>query len=112
MFQGGILHSWKKKSVVALDKSFFDTLPHLKEVPKADAEIAWLVYDLQLVGESGQERFKLVKIDEVFTEFESALLSLTTPIPGKLTDFVTLLQEKLDEQLESPPTNKIIERPF
>jgi hypothetical protein len=112
LFKGGILHSWKKKSAVAIDKSFFDTLPRLKAVPKADAEIAWLVYDLQLIGEGGQERFKLVKINEVFTEFEPALLSLTTPIPGKLTDFVTLLQEKLDEQLESPPTNKTIERPF
>lgn len=112
LFKGGILHSWKKKSAVALNKSFFDTLPQLKAVPKSYAEIAWLVYDLQLVEEGGQERFKLVKIDEVFTEFEPALLSLTTPIPGKLTDFVTLLQEKLDEQLESPPTNKTIERPF
>jgi len=112
LFKGGILHSWKKKTAVALNKSFFDTLPRLKQVQKADADIAWLIYDLQLVKENGQERYKLIKADEVFTEFEPALLSITTSVPGNLTDFVTLLQEKLDEQLENPPINKTIERPF
>lgn len=112
LFKGGILHSWKKKTAVALNKSFFDTLPRLKQAQREDADIAWLIYDLQLAGESGQERYELAKVDEVFTEFEPALLSITTPIPGDLTDFVTLLQEKLDEQLESSPTNKTIERPF
>jgi hypothetical protein len=51
-------------------------------------------------------------VDEVFTEFEPALLSITTPSPGKVEDFIKLLQEKFDEQLETPPVNKIIERPF
>jgi len=51
-------------------------------------------------------------VGEVFTKFESALLSITTPSPGKVEDFIKLLQEKLDEQLETPPTNKTIERPF
>jgi hypothetical protein len=44
-------------------------------------------------------------VDEVFTEFEPALLSITTPLPGRMEDFINLLQEKLDEQLETPPTN-------
>ena len=60
----------------------------------------------------GQERYKLTKIDEVFTEFEPALLSITTPVPGNMDDFMKLLQERLDEQLETPPTNKTIEKPF
>ena len=34
LFKGGILNSWRKKSAVALDKSF-DTLPRLTEVPKS-----------------------------------------------------------------------------
>jgi hypothetical protein len=29
-----------------------------------------------------------------------------------MDDFVKLLQERLDEQLETPPNNKIIEKPF
>ena len=114
LFKGGILHSWGKKSAVALSKGFFDTLPPLKRVSPKTADIAWLIYDLKLVSGRDKEhsRFTLQKIDEVFTEFEPALLSITTPSPGKVEDFVKLLQEKLDEQLETPPVNKTIEKPF
>lgn len=112
LFKGGILHSWQKKTVVALNKSFFETLPPLKKVSRSKAEIAWFIYDLKLVKEGGQDRYKLTKIDEVFTEFQPALLSITTAIPGNVDDFIKLLQEKLDEQLETPPINKTIERPF
>jgi hypothetical protein len=37
---------------------------------------------------------------------------ITTPRPGKIKEFMNLLQEKLDEQLETPPNNKTIERVF
>jgi len=114
LFKGGILHRWQKKIAVAINKGFFDTLPKLKRVPKANADIAWLIYDLELIKEKGQEtgRYSLKKVDEVFTEFEPALLSITTAAPGKIEDFVKLLQEKLDEQLETPPVNKTMEKPF
>jgi hypothetical protein len=112
LFKGGILNSWRKKSAVALNKSFFDTLPRLTQAPKDKADIAWLIYDLQLTTIDGCQRYKLTKIDEVFTEFAPALLSITTPVPGKVDDFVKLLQERLDEQLETPPNNKTIEKPF
>ncbi len=112
LFKGGILNSWNKKSAVALNKSFFETLPPLTRVHKNKADIAWLIYDFELTNIEGQERYKLTKVDEVFTEFEPALLSLTTPVPGKIDDFMRLLQDRLDEQLETPPTNKTIERPF
>jgi hypothetical protein len=112
LFKGGILHSWQKKMAVALNKSFFDTLPSLRTVSKSKADIAWLIYDLEMIKEDAQDRYKLTKIDEVFTEFTPALMSITTPVPGNIDDFVRLLQEKLDEQLETPPTNKTIERPF
>jgi hypothetical protein len=76
--------------------------------------MAWLIYDLELIKEKGDVpgKFSLKKVDEVFTEFEPALLSITTPSPGRIDDFMKLLQEKLDEQLETPPANKTIERPF
>lgn len=114
LFKGGILHSWGKKTAVALNKGFFATLPKLEQVPKSDADIAWLIYDLEMIKEKGQKsgRYSLKKVDEVFTKFEPALLSITTPSPGKVEDFIKLLQEKLDEQLETPPVNKTIERPF
>jgi hypothetical protein len=110
LFKGGIMHNWERKIAVALNKGFFDTLPPLKRVPKSKADIAWLIYDLVL--SKGTGRYTLKKVDEVFTEFEPALLSITTSSPGKIEDFMKLLQEKLDEKLETPPVNKTIEKPF
>jgi hypothetical protein len=114
LFKGGILHGWRKKIAVALNKSFFDTLPNLKPVSKSEADIAWLIYDLELTKDRKQEvgQYSLKKVDELFTEFESSLVSITTPSPGKIEDFIRLLQEKLDEHLETPPVTKTIEKPF
>ncbi|MBW2003560.1 MAG: hypothetical protein JRI72_02955 [Deltaproteobacteria bacterium] len=114
LFKGGILHSWQRKIAVALNKSFFATLPRFKQVSKTDADIAWFIYDLELKTEKGEEsgKYSLKKVDKIFTEFEAALFSITTPSPGKVEDFIKLLQEKLDEQLETPPVNETIERPF
>jgi hypothetical protein len=53
VYKGGILHAWRKKIAVALNESFFATLPLLKQVPKRDADIAWLIYDLELRAEEG-----------------------------------------------------------
>jgi len=114
LFKGGILHSWQKKIAVALNKSFFATLPRLKKVSKSKADIAWLIYDMEVIEgkDHGAGRYSLKKVDEVFTEFEPALLSITTASPGKVEDFIKLLQEKLDDQIETPPINKTIEKPF
>lgn len=114
LFKGGILNKWSKKIAVALSKGFFDTLPTMKRVSKKDADIVWLIYDLEPVEGKKQNhaQFTLRKVDEVFTEFEPALLSITTASPGNMEDFLKLLQEKLDEQMETPPVNKTIEKPF
>ena len=114
LFKGGILHNWKKKIAVAMNKNFFATLPKFKKVSKSKADIAWFIYDLELIKDKGQktEKYTLKKVDEVFTEFEPALMSITTSSPGKVEDFMNLLQEKLDDQIETPPVNKTIERPF
>ncbi len=95
LYKGGILRSWQKKIAVALQKSFFDTLPPLNSVPKEEAELAWLIYDLEL----RDGRYQLDMVKEVFTKFESTLLSMTTPAPGKSEDFVRFLQAKIDENL-------------
>jgi len=109
VYKGGILRAWGKKIAVALNKSFFDTLPPLKPVPKQEADMAWLIYDLVLQERDGERRYYLTKVSEVFTEFRPALTSITTPYPGDVEDFIQFLQEKLDEQLETPPTNQTID---
>jgi hypothetical protein len=112
LFKSGILHSWKKKTAVALSKDFFDTLPPLKRISKDEADIAWLIYDLRLVDHGGQERYALKNVEEVYTQFETSLKSITTPLSGKVDDFMKRLQDKLDEHLETAPVNNTIEKVF
>ncbi len=76
---------WRRKCAVASNKSFYDTLPRLTEAPKGKAEHVRLIYDLRLATVDGQQRCKLTKIDEVFTELEPVFPSITTPVPGKMT---------------------------
>ena len=47
LYKGGIFQSWKKKQTVALQKSFFDTLPSLPTTSKSKADIAWFLYDFE-----------------------------------------------------------------
>ncbi len=94
---------------VALDSSFFNTLPDLKEVEKEEAEIAWLVYDLNKIRNS--QRYSLEKTTVVYTRFADSLNAITQPKVGNLSQFMGLLQSKVDEKLELAPINKTIEFP-
>lgn len=109
LFKGGIINAWKKKSAVALDLAFFKTLPTLEEVDKSKAEMAWFVYDLVL--DSKTNRNVLTRVKAVYTRFSDTLRQITVAKPGKVKDFVQVLQEKLDEKLDNstPPTNVTLE---
>jgi Restriction endonuclease NotI len=111
IFKGGIINAWKKKTAVALNKGFFNTLPKLPEVRKEEADIAWLIYDLKPPKAQG-EHYELFRDRTAYTRFESALNQITKSRPGKMEDFVRQLQEKVDEKLETPPINRILENPF
>ena len=103
-FKGGILHAWKKKMAVALDHSFFNTLPALEEVAKSEAEVAWLVYALVL--DLAAPRYNLTKTRVVYTKFSEALNTITRPRVGRVENFVKLLQSKVDQKQPSTPTNE------
>jgi hypothetical protein len=109
IFKSGILSSWEKRTAVALDQGFFNTLPNLKEVNKSEAGIAWLVYDL--VRNSESNRFVLERKRVVYTEFAESLEKITRSDAGKMDDFVSTLQEKLDEKLNNgtEPSNQTID---
>lgn len=98
LYKGGIFQEWKKKQTVALQKSFFNTLPELPTIKKEKADIAWFLYDLVLNKTTKQYNLKLV--DTIYTEFTPALLRVTTPKPGNIKDFINILQDRLDERLE------------
>jgi len=101
LYKGGIFKHWKKLQAVALQKSFFDTLPDLPKVNKKDADIAWYLYDLVLAD--SKDKYDLKLVDIVYTEFDSALRTVTDPSPGEIKAFKSILQNKLDEKLDNPP---------
>lgn len=98
LFKGGIFKSWNKKQAVALQKSFFETLPELPQVKKEKADIAWFLYDLVL--DKSARKYNLTSVETIYTEFEPALLKITTPEASNIHDFISLLQDRLDERLE------------
>jgi len=111
IFKGGIFHSWKKKTAVALNTSFFNMLPKISEVSEKEADIAWLIYDIHALSQPGVlSELRLVRT--VYTKFETALSQITKPRAGKMSIFLETLQKKLDEKLSLPPTNRTIAKPF
>ena len=71
----------------------------MTEVDKSEAEMAWLVYDLQL--DSQQKRYKLERFRTVYTRFDTALDKITRAEAGDIQHFMEHLQEKLDAKLEN-----------
>lgn len=111
IFKGGILNAWGKKMAVALGQSFFTTLPKMQEVPKKQADIAWMIYDLKPPSKNG-EYYELYRKQIVYTRFAPALEQITKPKPGAIGDFLRVLQTKVDEKLETPPANQTIQNPL
>jgi hypothetical protein len=112
IFKGGILKSWGKRTAVALNRGFFNTLPVLREVEREKADIAWLIYDL--VHDDALNIFTLKKWKTVYTIFAESLEKITQSEPGNMADFVEVLQEKVDDKLENgnPPDTEVIDVPF
>ncbi len=107
LYKGGIFHSWGRKQAVALQSSFFETLPAIPEVEKERAEVAWFLYDL--LYDKKDNVFKLNRKDVVYTLFEPSLQRIINPEPGNVKDFIEFLQIKLDEKLdgEEPETKTL-----
>lgn len=101
IYKGGILNSWGKKQAVALQKSFFETLPNMPSVVPDKADIAWLIYDLEEDEQLG--KLQLVQSEIIYTEFAPALEKISRPEPGNIDDFIGILQDKLDDKLENNP---------
>jgi hypothetical protein len=97
IFKGSILNSWHKKMAVAINKSYFDTLPDLIPVQKEEADIAWLIYDLELVVDGEKEKYQLQKSEVVYTKYQQTLAALTASYPDNLEHFLKLLPELADK---------------
>jgi hypothetical protein len=112
LFKGGIFRAWNKKVAVTLNRRFYETLPTLREVAPAEADIGWFVYDL--VKNETENRFKLCRCKSIFTKFDESLEKITRSEPGDIAEFVEHLQEKVDEKLDEDdqPDMETIDAPF
>ena len=94
MFKGGIFYKWGKKMAVAAHTSFFQQLPKLTEVTAAEAEIAWLTYDLRLASASC--RYKLESAHTFYTDFEDTVQILTSAEPEDIEKFINSLEARFE----------------
>jgi len=107
IYKGGIFKSWNKKQAIALQTEFFETLPDLPQVKKEQADMVWLLYDLKYNEKT--KRYCLCKSKTIYTQFAPALDKITKPDVGDVSDFIQVLQNKLDEKLDghSPDTETL-----
>ncbi|MES2766250.1 MAG: NotI family restriction endonuclease [Bacteroidota bacterium] len=91
--KGSILKQWNKKQVVAIQTNFYETLPELPEVEKAESDFAFFLYDLEPT-ENQTLSVKLKRI--VYTQFEIALKQIAKFEAGPISEFTKILQRKLD----------------
>ena len=101
LYKGGIFKAWGKKQCVAIQKSFFDTLPKLPQITKDKADIAWFLYDIKY--NKAEKQYHLQLVDTIYTEFQAALQKVIYTNPGKIGDFVSVLQNKFDERITNAP---------
>ncbi len=94
--KGSILKQWDKKQVVALQTSFYNTLPILPEFNKSDSDFAFFLYDLVPSKDTNTLMLKLQRI--VYTKFSSALEQIAKFEAGSISQFTELLQKKLDNK--------------
>lgn len=105
IFKGGIFKAWNKRTAVALNRGFFETLPDLQEVSPGEADIAWFVYDL--VKDDTNNVYALTKWKSLYTKFNESLEKITRSEAGDIATFVDVLQEKVDDKFQDgiPPDN-------
>lgn len=92
--KGSILKQWNKKQVVALQTSFYNTLPALPEFEKTESDFAFFLYDLIPDKKTKVLSLRLQRI--VYTKFASALEQIAKFEAGSRIQFTEILQKKLD----------------
>jgi len=92
--KGSILRQWNKKQAVALQTSFYNTLPPLPHIDKSESDFAFFLYDLIPNSQTQTLSLNLQKI--VYTNFATALEQIAKFEAGSINQFTEILQKKLD----------------
>ena len=99
--KGSILKQWKKKQAVAMQTSFFETLPKMLEVDKSIADFAFFLYDLEYDPRS--KEYHLRKQRVIYTQFNNVLKQIANFEAGPIEKFTKILQKKLDKKRNGAP---------
>lgn len=94
--KGSILKQWNKKQAIALQMSFYKTLPPLPEVSKESSDFALFLYDL--IPNEETKTFSLTLSKIVYTVFSQALEQIAKFEAGPENEFKKILQNKLDNK--------------
>lgn len=94
IFKGGILNAWGRKMAVALSRGLYESLPKLEEANKADADIAWMIYDLRL--DPIPNHYAMVPHQTIYTKYHPSWLKIMAAEVGDERDFLTHMRAKLD----------------
>ncbi len=105
--KGSILKQWRKKQVVALQTSFYNTLPTLPEFDKEESDFAFFLYDLIPDKKTNVMLLTLDRI--VYTKFDDALEQIAKFEAGPVNQFTEVLQKKLDAKRAGKPDNDTLE---
>ena len=93
LFKGGIFHLWGKKQAVAVHRNFFNTLPKMAEVAPEEADLAWLIYDLNYDAERNVSR--LEKVQVAYTNFKDVFGFNVNTHAINEDDFVKQIEEEM-----------------
>lgn len=105
--KGSILNQWNKKQAVALQTSFYNTLPPLPECDKSKADFAFFLYDL--VADKKTKALTLKLQRTVYTKFSDALKQIAKFEAGSIAEFTEQLQKKLDTKLSGASESSNLE---
>ncbi len=97
LYKGTILKGWGKKQAVAVQRSFYGTLPDLPRVSPDEADLVWLIYDLEHNPE--RDVYTLTLAESIYSNFQPALDRITKPKVGPIEPFMHDLQIRLDAKL-------------
>jgi len=97
LYKGSILKGWGKRQAVAVQRSFYRTLPALPQVSPEDADLVWLIYDLEY--NDARSTYTLVLVERIYSQFGPALDRITKPRVGPVAPFIDDLQDRLDAKL-------------
>jgi hypothetical protein len=72
--KGAIFRAWGKKQAIAVQRSFYETLPAMPSTEPRNADTAWLIYDF--CYDPQKRKYAIKQSEVIYSRFDSVLYSL------------------------------------